>query len=114
MEIQRQNSPEVLILENYLDWERAVSKHKDVKFVVYKHRNGKHWCIQVGRDDLEDYDSKRAVFPTDWWSLRDTQLESVTGVIGAVFCSNKGWFATTKTKEGAIEMVKRALQRRIN
>lgn len=110
-EIKKQNYPEVLILEKYLDWEVAVSKNKNIKFVVYNHRNGRDWCIQVGRDNLDDYDSKRSSLPRNWWGLKDSELEKACGVAGSVFCTNKGWFATTRSKEAALEMVKKALQR---
>ena len=108
--IIQQNNPEILILENHLDWEKEVSKSKDIKLVVYQHRNGKDWCIQAGRDDLEKYDYDRASLPESWWGLREDELQSVSGIKDAIFCTNGGWFGVTRSKESAIEMAKRALR----
>ncbi len=107
--IKKQNEPEVLILEKNIEWYEAVSKNKNIKFVVYLNKNGKDWNIQSGRDDLEKYDSDRANLPKNWWGLRTDELRSVSGIKDAQFCTNGGWFAVTKTKEGAIEMANKAL-----
>lgn len=108
--IEEQNEPEILILERSIEWHEAVSKNKKIKFVVYLHRNGKHWCVQCGRDDLEDYNSDRANFPKAWRGLREVELVNVSGIKDASFCTNGGWYGTAKSKIGAIEMANKALQ----
>ncbi len=108
--IRNQNNPEILILDKYVDWGKAVSMSVGVKLVVYQHKNGHDWCVQSGRDDLEDYNSDRANLPKEWGGLRDLDLEQVSGIKGASFCINGGWFGTSRTKEGAIAMAKKALQ----
>ncbi len=108
-EIKKQNYPEILILDEYVDWEVASSKAKNTKFVAYKHRNGKNWCVQSARDSLTDFNSSRALFPSEWRGLRDGELETVSGVKGSIFCTNGGWFCTTDFKESAILMAKKAL-----
>jgi len=107
--IKEQNEPEVLILDNKIDWHEAVSENRKIKLVVYP-KIDKDWGIQVARDDLEDYNSNRVTFPKDWCGLRDEVSIEVSGVKEAVFCADKGWFAVAKTKEGAIEMANKALQ----
>jgi uncharacterized UPF0160 family protein len=111
--IKEQNEPEILILEKETEWHEAVSRNKRIKFVVYP-RIDKSWSIQVGRDDLEDYDSDRIKFPKDWWGLRNEDLVKISGIGDASYCADKGWFAVAKTKEGAIEMAKMALQNGLN
>ncbi|MEK7634814.1 MAG: MYG1 family protein [Patescibacteria group bacterium] len=107
--IEKQNNPEILILESNVDWHEAVSENKKIKFVIYP-RIDKYWSIQVAKDNLKDYNSDRIKFPKDWWGQRDEALISVSGVKEAVFCADKGWFAVAKTKKGAIEMANKALQ----
>ncbi len=108
-EIEKQNNPEILVLEKYTDWEKEVSKHKNIKFVVYKHRNGSDWAMQTGRDDLENYDSNRATFPQSWQGLRDGELANVINIKDAVFCTNGGWYAVARSKDSALKMAQMAL-----
>jgi len=108
--IKKQNEPEVLILDRNIEWHEAVSKNKNIKFVVYLDKNGKDWNLQSGRDDLEKYDSDRANLPKNWWGLRGDELVNVSGIEGAIFCANRGWSAVAKTKEEAIEMANKALR----
>jgi uncharacterized UPF0160 family protein len=112
--IEKQNNPGILILEQKTEWHEAVAKNKNIKFVVYKHGNGKDWCVQSGRDDLEDYHSDRANLPEAWFGLREGDLVRASGIEDASFCTNGGWFAVAKTKEGAIEMANKALQNGLN
>lgn len=108
--ILKQNNPAILILDKYFSWEEMVSQNKDIRLVVYQHKNGKDWCVQSGRNDLEDYNSDRAKLPENWAGLRDGELEKVSGIKGAIFCTNGGWFGVARTKEGALQMAKIALQ----
>jgi uncharacterized UPF0160 family protein len=112
--IKEQNEPEILILDENTDWHEAVSKNKKIKLVIYPRNKKTEWSIQTGRDNLEDYNSDRVKFPKDWWGLRDENLIKISRIEGAVFCADGGWFAVVKTKEGAIEMAKRALQNGLN
>jgi uncharacterized UPF0160 family protein len=107
--IKEQDEPEILILENKVEWHEAVSKNKKIKFVVYP-RSDKSWNIQAARDDLEDYNSDRIKFPKNWYGLRDEDLEEISGIKDTIFCADGGWFAVAKTKEGVIEMANKALQ----
>ena len=88
--IKEQNNPEILILEKKIDWQMAVSKNKNIKLVVYPRKNKTEWCAEVGRDDLNDFDSRRANMPENWWSLRDDDLERESAIKGAIFCIGKG------------------------
>ena len=106
--IKDQNEPQILILDKNLEWQEAVSKFKNIKFVVYKHRNNKDWCVQSGRDDIENY-IDRANLPLEWAGLRNDELEKISGIKGAVFVTNAGWYGSARTKNAALEMAERAL-----
>ena len=108
--IRKQDNPEILILEKNIEWHQAVSNNKNIKFIVYSGKSKQDWRIQVGRNDLKDYNSNRAKLPESWWGLRDKDLINTSGVKEAVFCTNRGWLAVAKTKEGAIEMANKALR----
>lgn len=109
-EIIKQNNPEILILDQYTYWESAVSESKNTKLVVYCHKNGKDWCVQTARDDLNDYNSYRAKMPEEWWGVRGEELQKISGVKDAEFCANTGFFAVVKSKGSAILMAKKALE----
>ncbi len=108
-EVAKQGDSPILILEQYVDWDKEVSKHGHIKFVVYRHRNGSDWAIQVGRDNPEDFNSDRASFPKSWQGLRDGELSKVIGIEDAIFCTNGGWYAVARSKDSAIRMAQMAL-----
>ncbi len=106
-EIEKQNYPEILILENRVDWEREVTKHKNIKIVISKGKE--NWSVQVAREDFEDFKSNRIEFPKSWQGLRDESLEKESGVTGAIFCARGGWYAKVNSKEAAIQLAQKAL-----
>jgi uncharacterized UPF0160 family protein len=108
--IEEQNEPEILVLENRIESEEEVSKHKNIKFIISKSKANENWSVIAARDNLEDYNSDRASFPEGWRGLRDEDLIKVSGVNGAIFCHKGGWFAKAKTKEAAIELARIALR----
>ncbi len=105
--IKAQNYPEILILETRVDWEREVTKYKNIKFIISKGKE--HWSVQVARDDIENYDSNRIEFPKSWQGLRDEALEKESGVVGAIFCARGGWYAKAATKEAALSLTQKSL-----
>ena len=107
--IIEQNEPEVLVLEQYSNWETAVSKFKNIKLVVYPGKEIDRWCIQTARDDVEVFGSDRVSFPKGWRGLSDAELALSCGVTDSVFCHSGGFFAVAKTKESAIKMAKIAI-----
>ena len=48
-------------------------------------------------------------FPKSWSGKRGEELAEITGVKDAVFCHNDIFFAVAKSKEGAIELAKKAI-----
>jgi len=109
-EIEKQNNPEILVLDKYTSWQEAVVSHKNIKLVIYPHRNKKDWSIQVALNDPNDLKSTRARLPESWGGLRDGELAHVSGIKDAGFCTNGGWFATAHSKQGALDMAQKALK----
>jgi uncharacterized UPF0160 family protein len=109
-EIEKQNNPEVLILNEFIKWEKAVSESRNTKIVIYPNLRGGGWCIEVARTDLEKYDSAKILFPKNWRGERDEVLAKASGVRDAIFCHRGGWLAGTQSIEGAIELANKALE----
>lgn len=109
-EIVDQKEPEILILKEDLPWENIVTKFKKIMLVVYPEPDTNQFCIEVTRDDLSDYASNRISFPESWRGAKNTELENISGVSGAIFCHRGGFFAVASTLAVALEIAKKTLQ----
>lgn len=109
--IEKSKEDDILVLDESLEWEYALTNYKNIKLVVYPSKNKESWSVQVTRDDKNDYKSRRFVFPLEWRGLRDGDLATVSGVNDAIFCIKDGWLIKTKTKESAISIAKLALHK---
>ncbi|OON97520.1 MAG: hypothetical protein ATN31_08065 [Candidatus Epulonipiscioides saccharophilum] len=86
----------------------ALDKAEDVLFVVYKDLSGR-WMVQnVQR--FEDSFEARKYLPEQWAGKSDAELDEVTGIKGCVFCHPARFLCGNETKEGAIAMVKLAVE----
>jgi uncharacterized UPF0160 family protein len=81
-------------------------------FVVKPNQNGK-WNIETIREDPKSFKSKIDL-PHKWGGLNGKELQKITGVKDAVFCHKKLFLAVTDTKEGALELVYKALEEKEN
>jgi len=107
--IKEQNEPEILILDKNTEWHEIIAKYKKIKLVLYPRKDKNEWGIRVARDNKDDFNSDRVKLPIEWQGLVGEELEKVSGINGALLCARGGWFALTRTKEGAIEMANKAL-----
>src|SRR3989344_387125 len=108
-EITNQLEPEIFILNEDIYWDEAVTHYKKIKMVIYPEPDTNLWCAEATKDNLLDYGSNRAAFPESWRGLRDQALIKISGNSEAVFCHRAGFFAVAMSKEGAIEMARKAL-----
>jgi uncharacterized UPF0160 family protein len=93
----------VLILPRFLGY--GFSKFKEPLVTIYPDLRGS-WAAKVVRVKSNAYES-RILFPSKWAGLSSEELASVSGVPDAVFCHKGCFLAVAKSKEGAIEMVKK-------
>lgn len=109
---------QILILPHSLPWkdhlstleESAPNLQPPVLYVLYAESSetDSKWRIQatpVG----DSFESKKAL-PETWRGIRDEALDGVCGVNGCVFVHASGFIGGNKTKEGALEMAKRAVE----
>jgi uncharacterized UPF0160 family protein len=97
----------IIILDNNYPWRKTLINYSEPLFVISPKSN-KTWSIDTVVKPNEKF-LRRLYFPLSWAGKRDADLEKVTGVSGAVFCHNDRFVAVAKTKEGAIELAKLAL-----
>ena len=109
--IEKQREPDILILDKYLPWERVVGDFRKIYTVVCPDFTGNNWCAEVTRSDITDYLSNKADFPLEWAGKSGDELVRVSGVKDAIFCHKGLFFASAKTKEGAIELARKAIKK---
>ncbi len=110
---------QILALPQPLPWKDHLStlesaqqpSQPPVLYVVYaesSERDAK-WRVQATPVSSDGFESKKAL-PERWRGLRDDVLDGVTGVPGGVFVHASGFIGGNKTKAGALEMAKRAVE----
>ncbi|CAJ0954536.1 unnamed protein product, partial [Mesorhabditis belari] len=67
------------------------------------------WRVQAIPTDRKANFENRGPLPKAWRGLRDDELSKIVGVDGCIFVHMTGFIGGHKTREGAIEMAKRAL-----
>ncbi len=67
------------------------------------------WSAKVVPKGEQSYEA-RMLFPENWRGKKGADLEEASGVKGAVFCHNSGFLAVADTKEGALELVAKAIK----
>ncbi|WFD32530.1 hypothetical protein MSPP1_003578 [Malassezia sp. CBS 17886] len=77
-------------------------------YVVYPDESGK-WRVQAVPVSSESFESRRAL-PEPWRGIRDADLDKLSGIGSCVFVHQSGFIGGNATKEGALEMARRALQ----
>ncbi|KAI9455862.1 GAMM1 protein [Russula earlei] len=91
-----------------LEQELAVPPHAQPFYVVYPDEAANNWRIQAVPVSAESFESRRAL-PEPWRGVRDEVLSRLTGIEGCIFVHASGFIGGNKTKDGALEMAKTAL-----
>jgi uncharacterized UPF0160 family protein len=100
----------VLFLKNSaLPWTSIVRKEMPkVLFVVSHNLAEQRYMLHTVPVSADSFEA-RADLPASWAGLRDAELAAVTGVPDAGFCHNGRFIAAVKSYEGAMVMVRQAL-----
>lgn len=91
-----------------LEQELAVPSHAQPYYVIYPDETGGNWRIQAVGISPESFENRKAL-PEPWRGVRDEDLSGVTGIEGCIFVHASGFIGGNKTKDGALEMAKRAV-----
>ncbi|KAF5374755.1 hypothetical protein D9758_000271 [Tetrapyrgos nigripes] len=104
----------VILLDNFLPWKEHLFDLESESvvppsaiYIVYPDENG-NWRVQAVPVSPESFDSRKAL-PEAWRGLRDDILSEASGVPGGVFVHASGFIGGNKTKEGALQLAKLAL-----
>lgn len=92
-----------------LELELAVPPHAQPLYTIYPDEGSGNWRIQAVPVSPESFESRKAL-PEPWRGIRDEELSRVAGIEGCIFVHASGFTGGNKTKDGALEMAKRALK----
>lgn len=102
------NEGKVLVLDRFAPWAESVCKDKpEVLYVVYPGASG-DWRVQVVPDEPDSFKARKDL-PEAWAGLIDAKLSEEVGIPGCVFCHNNRFICSNQTKEGALEMARKAV-----
>lgn len=86
------------------------NKSGNVDFVVFLSMGKDSWMVQCVPPEINSFE-KRVSLPEEWAGLRDQDLAEATGCEDAIFCHPNAFLAGFKSKESAIHVVEKLLNR---
>ena len=92
-----------------LELELAVPAHARPFYIVYPEEGDGNWRVQAVPILPESFESRKKL-PEPWWGVRDEELSRIAGIEGCIFVHASGFIGGNKTKDGTLEMAKRALK----
>ncbi|CAJ0577137.1 unnamed protein product, partial [Mesorhabditis spiculigera] len=96
--------------EHFFDIEETLGlTGSRMTYMLFGDSTSSGWRVQAIPSDRRANFQNRGPLPKKWRGLRDEELSSVVGVEGCVFVHMTGFIGGHKTREGAIEMARRAL-----
>lgn len=104
-----QGSPDrrYVVLDRFATSGEKAEEMPELLYYVYLAPNGT-WNVKAMAKEKGSYESKKP-FPKEWAGLRDGELSEATGISDAAFCHNGLHLCGAYSKEGAIGLLKIAL-----
>lgn len=98
----------VELAEKYPGWYEYMAKHSEVLFILYPRENKKGWAIRGARNDPQKFDVRKPL-PKSWAGLRDSELQTISGVPDAIFCHKDLFTASALSRSGALALAEKAI-----
>ncbi len=92
-----------------LELELAVPADAQPLYVIYPDETAGNWRVQAVSVAPEVFKCRKAL-PEPWRGVRDDELSRIADIEGCIFVHASGFIGGNKTREGALEMAKRALK----
>lgn len=106
---ERAEDKRVVVLDRPYPSADFLAECPEPLFVVKPARQNSNWEVEAVRSDPHAFINRKDL-PQTWAGKSGEELVRVTGVPDAVFCHLKRFVAVARSKEGAIELAKLALQ----
>ncbi len=106
--ILSKSDKEYIILEKHIPWKKYIIENTNINFVIGKNykNNWEVWTVPIKLGSFE----RKKLFPKKWADLNDNEFVKATGINDVIFCHKDRFIAATKSKSGAIKLVKLALK----
>lgn len=106
------NCKDCLVFEEGIPWiesffELGGERHPAL-FVIMP--SGKHWKLRGIPPTFEERMRVRVSLPMKWAGLLDEELQTISGIEGAVFCHKERFISVWKTREDALKALKLAIK----
>lgn len=108
----------IVVFEQHTPWkehlfqiEQELQSEGQILYVLYADETGGSWRVQAVPKGPESFESRLSL-PEPWRGVRDEQLSNISGIPGCVFVHASGFIGGNKTRDGALEMAKKALTMR--
>lgn len=101
----------LIVLENTYnrsDISKVLIHHPKPLYFIYPRSKKTGWKLEAVRKNFETFEPRKPL-PANWAGLEGLDLAKVTGVSDVIFCHNALFLAEAKSKEGALELAKIAL-----
>lgn len=99
----------VIFLDRYVPWKPAYfdlgGEDHPTDYVLFPSED-ETWKLVAIPPTLGQFEQKRPL-PASWAGKMNEELEQATGVAGSVFCHKNRFIAVFRTKEGAVEALRR-------
>lgn len=96
----------VIFFDGTYPWFETINEYSEPLYIVFK--KGDTWRAEAVRKEKYKFETRKP-FPIEWAGKRDEEMAKVSGVADAIFCHNGRFLVVAKSKEGIIELVKKAL-----
>ena len=97
--IKRNNNKNILVLDRYISWERAVCNHPEIVMVIYPSLRG-GWNIQLAPQDYGSFETKIKV-PDSWKGFKYMGNGSSRAYPGMTFCHATGFISAFESCSAA-------------
>jgi uncharacterized UPF0160 family protein len=111
LKLAKRTTGAVLVLERFLRGKDALADFPGILYVVYpgnRSWGNNQWYVKAVRKNADSFESKK-LFPSEWGGKTGSDLETITGVKGAIFCHKGRHLATADTKEGVLALADKAV-----
>lgn len=105
--LNKSEDKRIVVLDKDLPWHKVLVPEPKTLYVVYP-RKEETWGVRAVPKNLTGFELKKP-FPLGWGGKSAGELAKVTGVSDAVFCHNKLFVCSAKTREGALKLAGIAL-----
>lgn len=104
---------QIIVIDDRYDFGRETVGGTLVKFpepiyaVLYR-QDTQSWQVLAIKKNIASFELRKGL-PESWRAKRDSELESLTGFKGSLFCHRSGFMCTAESKEIALALARLAL-----